>query len=150
MQNGSRESSGFRWQCQGTFDRHPDLQIILGHWGEVLVHFLERADALSDRGAAYLDRRVAEYVTGNVLVSAGGIYSHRMLQQTLAMVGADRVFFAADYPYQRTPDGGARRFLVEARISPEDRNRIAYRNAERLLGIPKLASGGSVEQQATS
>jgi predicted TIM-barrel fold metal-dependent hydrolase len=31
----------------GTFDRHPDLQVILGHWGEMLVPFADRADLLS-------------------------------------------------------------------------------------------------------
>lgn len=33
----------------GTFDRHPDLQIILGHWGEMLVAFADRADLLGGR-----------------------------------------------------------------------------------------------------
>jgi uncharacterized protein len=47
----------------GTFDRHPDLQIILGHWGEMLISFLELADVLS-RVAAYLDRSVAEVISG--------------------------------------------------------------------------------------
>ncbi|MGH3639966.1 MAG: amidohydrolase family protein, partial [Mycobacterium sp.] len=31
----------------GTFDRHPELQIILGHWGELLVPFADRADILT-------------------------------------------------------------------------------------------------------
>ena len=118
----------------GTFDRHPDLQLILGHWGEMLVSFLERADVLSNRGASHLQRRVADYITGNVLVTAGGIYSHRMLGATIAAVGADRVLFASDYPYHRPPAGAARAFIDTAPISPDDAAKLAHRNAERLLG----------------
>ncbi|MEN8651668.1 amidohydrolase family protein [Streptomyces sp. 21So2-11] len=36
----------------GTLDRHPDLQIILGHWGEMLVPFADRADLLRTCSAA--------------------------------------------------------------------------------------------------
>lgn len=57
----------------GTFDRHPDLQVILGHWGEMLVPFADRADVLS-AGATHLERRVLDYVTGNVNVTAGGVF----------------------------------------------------------------------------
>jgi predicted TIM-barrel fold metal-dependent hydrolase len=39
----------------GTFDRHPDLQIILGHWGEMLVPFADRADLLS-AASTHLER----------------------------------------------------------------------------------------------
>ena len=44
----------------GVFDRHPDLQIILGHWGEVVLFYLERLKLLaqarpqSDRAPAML------------------------------------------------------------------------------------------------
>jgi hypothetical protein len=39
----------------GTFDRHPDLHIILGHWGKMLVSFADRADALTK--TTHLERR---------------------------------------------------------------------------------------------
>ena len=32
---------------RGTFDRHPDLQLVLGHWGEMLLFWMDRADSLS-------------------------------------------------------------------------------------------------------
>jgi predicted TIM-barrel fold metal-dependent hydrolase len=52
----------------GTFDRYPDLQLILGHWGEMLVFFLERADILSN-WTPHLQRRVAGYITSNLNVT---------------------------------------------------------------------------------
>ena len=61
-------TGGWRWHTEagpptltrilaGTFDRHPDLQIILGHWGEMLVAFADRADLL--RGVATRPRTPA-------------------------------------------------------------------------------------------
>jgi hypothetical protein len=41
-----------------TFDRHPDLQIVLGHWGEMLLFWLDRADSLAR--IAGLRRSVSE------------------------------------------------------------------------------------------
>ncbi|OBF03424.1 hypothetical protein A5730_21515 [Mycobacterium sp. ACS4054] len=129
----------------GTFDRHPDLQIILGHWGEMLVSFADRADALSitDTG---LDRRVLDYITNNVYVTAGGVFSHRMLRQTLDVLGPDRLMFAQDDPYSAALGGGgpdlagatagyrdARAFINGAPLSAEDKSKLAHLNAERLL-----------------
>ena len=119
----------------GTFDRHPDLQLILGHWGEMLVPFVDRTDVLSPV-AGHLERRVGEYITANVHVTPGGIYSHRMLQDAVAAVGADRVLFAADDPYVPTQPGAARRFLETAPVSPDDKRKIGQDNAERLLSLP--------------
>lgn len=123
----------------GTFDRHPRLQLMLGHWGEMLVAFLERADLLSDF-APQLQRRVGEYVTGNVHATAGGILSHRMLLSTVAALGADRVMFAADYPFHISTGGEARTFVESAPISPDDQLKFGSRNAERLLRLAPMAS----------
>jgi uncharacterized protein len=82
----------------GTFDRHPALQLILGHWGEMLVPFADRADLLSG-GNLHLQRRIRDYITTNLNVTAGGIFSHRMLSQGLAVLGPDRMMFGSDDPY---------------------------------------------------
>jgi hypothetical protein len=67
----------------GTFDRHPDLQVILGHWGEMLVPFADRADLLS-AASPHLQRRVLDYITGNLNVTAGGVYAERLLLRRTA------------------------------------------------------------------
>ena len=36
-----------RLALAGVFDRFPELQIILGHWGEVVLFYLERLSALN-------------------------------------------------------------------------------------------------------
>jgi predicted TIM-barrel fold metal-dependent hydrolase len=141
-------SGGWGWHAEaglaalrlilaGTLDRHPELQLMLGHWGEMLVSFRDRADVLSDVHLA-LQRRVGDVIAENVLVTAGGIYSHRMLLDAIAAVGADRVLFAADDPYRRDAgDGAARAFLDAAPIGADDRATIASGNARRLRLVPR-------------
>jgi len=114
----------------GVLDRFPRLQLILGHWGEVMLFYLERIDRMT--GIANLARPVSEYVRTNVFVTPGGVFSQRYLQWTLDIVGADRILFATDYPYVIVPDGGGRRFLQDAEISEADREKIASGNWERL------------------
>jgi predicted TIM-barrel fold metal-dependent hydrolase len=114
----------------GVLDRFPGLQLILGHWGEVMVFYLDRIDRMT--GFANLARPVSEYVRSNVYVTPGGVFSNRYLQWSLDVVGADRILFASDYPYVVVPNDGSRRFLEEADISEADRDKIASGNWEKL------------------
>ena len=111
----------------GVLDRFPGLQLILGHWGEVMLFYLDRIDRMT--GIADLARPVSEYVRTNVFVTPGGVFSQRYLQWSLDVVGPDRILFATDYPYVMVPDGGGRRFLEQA----ETARRIA-RRSRRAIG----------------
>ncbi len=115
----------------GVFDLCPDLQIILGHWGEVVLFYLERIDMLS-KGANHLQRPVAEYVRHHVHVTPSGLLSQSYLQRSIEILGVDRILFAIDYPYISPPAGAARSFFEEATLSPADREKIAHGNWERL------------------
>ena len=114
----------------GVFDRLPDLQIIVGHWGEVVLFYLDRIDQLA--AAATLQRKPSEYVRSNVLITPGGIFSQRYLRWTIEVVGADRILFATDYPFVPVKPGGARRFLDEANLSLTEREGIASGNWDRI------------------
>ena len=118
-------------RSRGVFDRYPGLQVILGHWGEVVPFYLERIDVLS-HAARHLRRPVADYVRENVYVSASGIFSQPYLSRAIEVMGADRILFSTDDPYVPVPDGGARRFFEEAVISPDDKAKIAHGNWDRL------------------
>ncbi len=117
----------------GVFDRCPDLQVIVGHWGEALLFYLERIDRLSSLGTR-LERPISDYFRNNVFVTPSGIFSQRYLAWAIDVLGADRVLFAVDDPYIEVPDGQARRFLEEAPIDQAQREAIAHRNWERLIG----------------
>ncbi len=51
----------------GVFDRFPDLQIILGHWGEVVLFYLERLKSLTR--VATLGRPFEDYFRPNLYVT---------------------------------------------------------------------------------
>ena len=119
-----------RLVLSGTFDRFPNLQVITGHWGEAILFYLERVAVLQP--AAKLQRPIDDYFRRNVFVTPSGILSQRYLRWTLEVLGAERIMFSTDYPYQVAGDGGARRFLMQAPISDEDRAKIAHGNWDRL------------------
>ncbi|MHA3021653.1 amidohydrolase family protein [Mycobacterium sp. BMJ-28] len=116
----------------GVFDRFPNLQVIVGHWGEVVLFYLERA-ALLDRNSG-LDRPVLEYFRHNVHVTPGGIASHRYLNWAIDILGVDRIMHATDYPFNGARDFAARDFLAQAQLGDEDRAKIGFANWERLSG----------------
>jgi predicted TIM-barrel fold metal-dependent hydrolase len=116
----------------GTFDRHPELQVILGHWGEMVLFFAERLAAM-DR-FANLRHPVASYFKRNLYVTSSGMFMPHYLQRALEVVGPERLLFSTDYPYQYKPGGTARRFLDECGLQGDARAGFASANWERLTG----------------
>jgi uncharacterized protein len=125
--------SALRLILRGTFDRHPDLQLVLGHWGEMLLFWTDRVDSLSGV-AKHLERRVSEYIRANIHITSSGMLQERLLRHTLDFTGADRVLFSTDYPFHR-PDATAVEQFFEAVPDPAERTRIASGNAEVLFGL---------------
>jgi uncharacterized protein len=119
-----------RLALAGIFDRFPALQIILGHWGEVVLFYTERLDALSRM--AKLERSVVDTMRQNLYVTPSGMFSQTYLRRSIEIVGVGRVLFSTDYPYQYRPGGGARRFLEETSLSHEDKEKIAHANWEQI------------------
>ena len=124
--------SALRLILRGTFDRHPDLQLVLGHWGEMLLFWMDRADSLSR--IAHLERRVSEYITTNIHITSSGMLQERLLRHTLDFTSADRVLFSTDYPFHQPSAAAARQFF-DAIPDPADRSKIASGNAEALFHL---------------
>jgi predicted TIM-barrel fold metal-dependent hydrolase len=120
-----------RMVLAGVFDRLPDLQLITGHWGEIVLFYLERIDGLAR--VTKLERPVSEYFRQNVSVTPSGMWSERYLRWALEVLGPERIMFSSDYPYRFSPTGGARHFLESADVSDADRMAIAHGNWERLV-----------------
>jgi hypothetical protein len=125
----------------GVFDRFPALQIIIGHMGEALPFMLARTEVvLGGRPGHRAARRplelsLSEYFKRNLWITTSGFFTDPPLQCALQTVGVDRIMFAVDHPFA---DGAqARRFLDQAPIGDEDREKIAHGNAERLLGLER-------------
>jgi predicted TIM-barrel fold metal-dependent hydrolase len=115
----------------GVFDEFPDLQVIVGHWGETVLFYLDRVDNLA--AAAQRERPISDYFRTNVLVTPSGIFSQRYLRWAIEVIGVDRILYSTDYPYRIAPDGGARRFLQDADLSEDDRESIASTNWDRIV-----------------
>ena len=133
---GWHYEAGLQWvrlAAAGVFDELPDLQIILGHWGEVVLFYLERTSAVFER-ALDLRRPLAEYARDNLYVTGSGMWSEAYLLRCLEIVGPQRLLFSTDFPYQYQEGGGARRFLEE--VAPDDavRKALAHGNWDRLTG----------------
>jgi hypothetical protein len=114
----------------GVFDRFPNLQIILGHWGEVVLFYLERLKSLAR--VAKLERPVEEYFQRNLYVTPSGMWTQTYLQRALEIVGQERILFSTDYPYQYRPGQPGRSFLLDANLSQEAKEAFAYGNWDRL------------------
>jgi uncharacterized protein len=134
----------------GVFDRHPDLQVIAGHWGEVVLFYLDHTGILAHN--AKLDRPLADYFRQNFWVTGSGTVSERYLRWTAEVVGTDRMLYSTDYPYTYgtrpgdfpfldTSGGVARTFLEQAPFSDEEKAAIGSGNWDRLTGHIEASRG---------
>ena len=117
----------------GVFDAYPRLKIILGHLGEGLPFAMHRLNDISYRSAARrgLKKQPIEYIRDNLFVTTSGNWYEPAFLCTLLALGADKILFAADWPYEANQT--AAEFLRKVSINDFDREKIAHLNAERLL-----------------
>ena len=122
----------------GLFDEHPRLQIILGHLGEGLPYYLWRIDNRNNWMKAphkYAARKpVADYFRANFHLTTSGHFSTPALIDAVAEVGAERVMFSVDYPFEDF--GDAADWFDHAEISEADRRKIGRTNAMKLFKLP--------------
>ena len=125
--------AALRLIVRGTFDRHPDLQIVLGHWGELLLFWLDRIDGISNV-ATHLERRVADYFQSNVHITCSGMLSPRLLSHALDFTSIDRILLSGDYPFGQFEAAGITEFLATL-PDQQGRHKVAHLNAEALYGL---------------
>lgn len=124
---------GLRLIVSGLFDRFPGLKIILGHMGEALPFYMARTDAFLAQSATHLRRRVSEYFHEHFYITTSGCFTLPPFLCALQVVGAERMLFSVDYPYDSNATGRA--FLNALPVSAEDMEMISHGNAERLLKL---------------
>ncbi len=116
----------------GTFDRFPNLQLVIGHLGEGLLALFQRLDAMTP-AMTKLQRPMTSYLRENIYYSFSGFNYPATFLDLLLQVGAGRIMFSADHPYQQMAP--ARAFLDQIPVSAADRERIAHGNAEKLFKL---------------
>lgn len=124
-----------RLMLSGVFDRFPKLTIILGHLGEMLPFWAWRIDHRIDMEermqSLSCKRTVTEYLTNNFYLTTSGYFNTPALSHAIAVMGADRIMFSVDYPYENMQEASS--WLESVALSESDLQKIAYGNAQKLL-----------------
>jgi len=122
-----------RLMGSGLFDEYPKLRVILGHLGEGLPFGIWRVDhriaRTSVRPKAKLP--IAQYLRDNFYITTSGAFRTQALIDTMTEVGADRILYSVDYPYEDMNE--AAEWFDKAPISEPDRLKIACGNARQLF-----------------
>jgi 2,3-dihydroxybenzoate decarboxylase len=136
----------------GVFDRFPEFKLILGHMGEYLVWAAPRFDhrlcvyknelnQISKKKFKELGLptftipklTLTEYLRKNIYVTTSGWFSTESLNYVIKTMGIDRVMFSIDYPYES--QYLASDWMDSLSLSLEDKEKIAYKNAAKLLKL---------------
>jgi predicted TIM-barrel fold metal-dependent hydrolase len=117
----------------GVFDAYPNLKIILGHLGEGLPFAMHRLNDHTYRAAQHrgLKKSPLDYIRDNLVVTTSGNWYEPAFVCTMLAIGADKILFAIDWPYEANSAGMA--FFNKLSLNDDDRHKIAHGNAERLL-----------------
>lgn len=126
-----------RLMLSGVLDRFPKLKVVIGHMGEALPFWMWRLDFMAAPGARAAGRtnqlKPSEYFQRNFAITTSGVEDPLALRYCIDRIGADNIMWAIDYPYQPTSPAVA--FIESAPMSETDREKIAYKNAERVFRI---------------
>lgn len=124
------------------FDKFPKLKIVIGHSGEMLPFQLERSDRMSG-GFEHLHaegkkaKTLQQVWDENIWVTTSGMFSLNPMACMLRNTKIERILYSVDWPFAPNKAGWA--FLEDLKnsgmVSEEDWEKIAYKNAEKLLGV---------------
>jgi len=117
----------------GALDVYSRLQLIIGHLGEGIPFMLPRIERMFPTRLTKLNKPIGAYFRENIHYTVSGFNFTQPFIDLFLQVGVERIMFSADYPYSSMKE--AIDFLVNLPVSPQDKERIAHCNAERLLRI---------------
>ena len=120
----------------GVMDACPDLKICLSHGGGYICHGIGRIDRSWETRienqvnakqvpSAYLNRFYYDCI----------VYTEQSLRFLIDTVGAERVVFGTDWPYDMALDWPVSWILSMESITDEEKELILSKNLENLLGI---------------
>jgi gamma-resorcylate decarboxylase len=125
----------------GLFDRVPGLQVILGHLGEQLPFAIRRLEQrLAHNPRVHLEKPPSQTLRDHFYITTSGNNHTPSLIGAIEELGADRVMFAADYPFEEMSDGA--QWFDALELDRRTHAKLARENALELLGqdlIPTAA-----------
>jgi uncharacterized protein len=138
------ESAGWGWHSEtaihvlrlvlsGALDRHPRLNLIIGHMGEMLPMMMARIDDMFALDIEHLQRPISRTILDQVWLTTSGMFSEPPFIAALLTFGVDRIMFSVDYPYASNAQGRA--FLDRLPLAPADMTKLSHGNADALLKL---------------
>lgn len=127
-------TAALRLIARGTFDRHPDLRLVLGHWGELLPFWQDRVAGISR--VAGLERSIPEVLRSNVFLTSSGMFNPALLRHALEVTTIDHLLFSTDYPFQQPTRPEIESFLGEFE-SDQDRAAFTSDNARKVFNLDR-------------
>ena len=125
----------------GVFDQFPRLKIVIGHDGEGIPFYLDRIDnryrAMNQGGLGALKRSPATVFRENFWVTTSGANWSPAVRMCQEVLGADRVLFAVDYPFE--DEDATVRQALGIPMEPATARAFFHGNAERLFKIRPLS-----------
>jgi predicted TIM-barrel fold metal-dependent hydrolase len=126
-----------RLMGSGLFDKHPRLQIILGHLGEGLPYNMWRVDHcngwVQGRHNYPARKKIADYFYANFHLTTSGNFRTQALLNAMMEIGADRIMFSTDWPFENIDHAAI--WFDAAAISENDRLKIGRTNAIELFKL---------------
>lgn len=121
----------------GVFDRHPQAQIIIGHMAERMPFDFDRTHRWLEQVEKPLGmpgkKTLYEVFQNNIWLTTSGQFSTMVLQFCVNLVGADRILYSVDYPYEVYAD--ASEWFDNVDLNTRDKLKIARENAKKLLKL---------------
>jgi 2,3-dihydroxybenzoate decarboxylase len=132
-----------RLMGSGLFDRHPRLQVILGHLGEGIPYSVWRLDHRIRKHPRGIParRKMSDYLRDNFYITTSGNFRTQTLIDCMLEVGSDRILFSVDYPFEETID--AAEWFHATSISETDRLKIGRTNAMGLFKLTERKAKGA-------
>ncbi|HUF80781.1 MAG TPA: amidohydrolase family protein [Burkholderiales bacterium] len=126
-----------RMMGSGLFDKYPKLAIVLGHMGEGLPFSMWRIDHcnawIPNRHSYPAKKKIADSFQANFHITTSGNFNTPALLNTMMAVGADRILFSTDWPFENIDHAAV--WFDACTISEEDRLKIGRTNALKLFKL---------------
>jgi len=120
----------------GLFDDFPNLRICIGHLGENIPFGLWRIDARMrfSRREYRGNRPLGDYFRDHFHITTSGNFNDPALRCTLAVLDENKVYFSADYPFEKMEDA-ASWYDSSGVVSEALRRKIGRANAIKLFNL---------------
>ncbi len=126
-----------RLMGSGLFDRHPNLQIVLGHMGENLPFGIWRVDNtnawIPNRHDYPAKKKIGHYFQNNFHITVSGNFNAQSLYCAMSVIGTDRIMFSTDWPFENIDHAAV--WFDAVPMSENDRMKIGRTNALKLFKL---------------